>query len=65
MLSIKLKLFGIRLSLAGDGIGVHTVFIIHRCWRNELSTGDNDNTRRYENGIGAFDLFSKTKKTIS
>jgi hypothetical protein len=35
MLSIKLKLFGIRLSLAGDGIGVHTVFIIHRCWRNE------------------------------
>ena len=31
--------------------------------RRPLSTGDNNNTRRYANGIGGFDLFSKTKKS--
>lgn len=30
-----------------------------------LSAGDNNNTRRYANGIGGFDLFSKTKKSVS
>ena len=33
--------------------------------RRPLSTGDNNNTRRYANGIGGFDLFSKTKKVVS
>jgi hypothetical protein len=30
-----------------------------------LSAGDNNNTRRYANGIGGFDLLSKTKKSVS
>jgi hypothetical protein len=77
MLSLKLKLLGVAsvyLWQMMDSASAFTpsslsnagaIRTLSSSGRRPLSTRDNDNTRRYAHGIGGFDLFSKTKKSVS
>ena len=77
MLSLKLKLLGVAsvyLWQMMDSASAFTpsslsnagaIRTLSSSGRRPLSTIYNDNTRLYTHGIGGFDLFSKTKKSVS
>ena len=53
------------LSIDAGATRLTTTLPSSRVHLRPLSAGDNNNTRRYANGIGGFDLLSKTKKSVS